>query len=120
MFRSAISHNACSVECTLVPSRNACCILCLAASHSALELAHTSDESSRLRDSVGFGSSPGLAAVVTLSKGRFLRVHHCEFGSPHPRSTKRSSHPHFSRFSHLLGSPRLPNPRAGQGAPSRS
>src|SRR6266852_2792647 len=120
MFRSAISHNACSVACTLVPSRNACCILCLSASHSAMELARTSDESSRLLNSVGFGSSPGLAAVVTLSKARFLRVHHCEFGSRHPQSTKRSCHPRFCRFSQLLGSPRLPNRRAGPGGPSRS
>src|SRR6266436_298609 len=71
VFRSAISHNACSVACTLAPSRNACCILFLSASHSALELARTSRESSRLRSPVGFGSSPGLAAVVICLKGAF-------------------------------------------------
>src|SRR6267143_4876829 len=121
MFCWAISHSACSVAYTLVPLRNACCILCLSASHSALEeLARTRDESSRLLNSVGFGSSPGLAVVVTLSKGRFLRVHHCEFGSRHPRSTKKSCHPRFFPFSLPSGSPRLPSPPACQGAPSRS
>src|SRR6266436_3320078 len=120
VFRSAISHNACSVACTLAPSRNACCILFLSASHSALELARTSGESSRLRSPVGFGSSPGLAAVVMLTKERFPRVHHCEFGSRHPRSTKRSCHPRFSPFLLLSGPLRLLTPRAGQGAPSRS
>src|SRR6266478_62772 len=120
MLRSAISHNACSVACTLAPSRNARCLLFLSASHFALELAHTSGESSRLRSSVGFGSSPDLSAVVMFSKERFPRVHHCEFGSRHPRSTKRSCPPRFSPFLLLSGSPRLLTPRAGQGAPSRS